>query len=166
MNFLISVLIRILLELTRTSKRYLNGFNTVMIDFDGVLFPTNGKLFDNDFENNEPPDAIVRYIDWLYSHSFRVAVFTSRAVFNPSSYFKIHKYLKKWGIKFDYITPVKFPAIVYIDDSAIFFDTERCDCYKVSATEASEHLIHETRRNWLDRIERRNYQFRDHKETF
>jgi len=158
MNFFLSLLIRFSLFITGTTQKYMSGFSTVMIDFDGVLFPTNGKLFDNDFENNEPPDAIVRYAEWLYQHGFKVAVFTSRAVFNPLSYFKIHKYLRKWGIKFDYVTPVKFPAIIYIDDAALFFDAEHCG--KTLPLEIYEKMVHMTQRNWLSRIERRNNQFK------
>lgn len=126
MNFIFTILVRLCIAATG-ALRFMNGFKTIMVDFDGVLFPTGEKLFNTDFKSTRPPEVMREYIAWLYFKGFRVLIFTTRAIYHPTSYFKMKKYLKEHGIKHDYITPVKFPAIMYIDDAAFWFDADEHD---------------------------------------
>ena len=84
---------------------------TICIDFDGVLNNYKG------YKENElytPRDGAKEFIDTL-SETYYIVIFTAR----PTD--QVREWLEKYDFKYDNVTDIKVPAVVYIDDRAIPF---------------------------------------------
>lgn len=84
---------------------------TICIDFDGVLNNYKG------YQENElytPRDGAKEFIDTL-SETYYIVIFTAR----PTD--QVREWLEKYDFKYDNVTDIKVPAVVYIDDRAIPF---------------------------------------------
>jgi hypothetical protein len=100
----------------------LTGFNTVGIDFDGVILPHGGKIYD---ENclNQPDETMVKYMKWLKRNNFNILIYTSRCLF-PGGYAKTKQFLVEWGLPYDHITAIKLPCILFWDDHAQYYGAD------------------------------------------
>lgn len=94
---------------------------TICIDFDGVIHPyTKGWV--GIVPDDEPPiKGIAMELAKLKVLGYSVVIFTTRAQTDVGSKY-VKEYLDKYSIVYDRITAIKFGAIAYVDDRAIFFD--------------------------------------------
>ena len=103
------------------SKEGFKVKNTVVFDFDGVIHSyTSGwqgmtKIVD------PPVPGIKEAIDEIREAGYFVVVVSTRCM-TPEGKKAIERYLHMHDIKADDITIHKPPAVVYIDDRAIYFD--------------------------------------------
>ncbi|MFR3729121.1 hypothetical protein [Lacrimispora sp.] len=93
---------------------------TVVFDFDGVIHSYVSGFKRADIIPDEPVDGIKDAIAEIRRAGYEVAVVSSRAA-SEEGKAAIREYLERYGIRVDSITPVKLPAICYIDDRAICF---------------------------------------------
>lgn len=90
---------------------------TIVFDFDGVIHKyskgwQDGSIYD------KPVPGIRELIEEL-REEYEVVIVSTRA---KDQLEDMMKWLKKYSIKVDYITELKMPAIVYIDDRTILFN--------------------------------------------
>lgn len=86
------------------------------VDFDGVIHAytkgwNDGSIYDL------PMEGVKESLESL-GEKFKIVVFTARPNIR-----EIARWLMKYGIHFDEITHDKIPAVAYIDDRGIRFET-------------------------------------------
>lgn len=122
------------LKIKKKKKEYIdekenrNTDKRIMIDFDGTIHSyekgwQDGEIYGHYLENSK------EVINELYN-DFEIVIFTARASKTQHEKHErdvnktiknVEDWLNEQGIKFDFITAEKLPAIVYIDDKAIEF---------------------------------------------
>lgn len=93
---------------------------TIVFDFDGVIHDYHGWKGETVIDG-EPIPGIEKIISKLYD--YKLVIVTSRAI-KPEGKQAIKDWLDKYNLTkyFDDITPIKVPAILYIDDRALKFN--------------------------------------------
>lgn len=93
---------------------------TIAFDFDGVIHNYHGWKGE-DIIDGEPIKNIVSVLK-LLATNYRLVIISSRAI-NPAGKQAILDWLDKYKLSqyFEEVTPVKVPAIAYIDDRAVEF---------------------------------------------
>lgn len=103
-------------------KDYDEGYDTIGIDFDGVILPHGDELFDKD-GNGHPDETMVKYMHWLKRCDFKIMIFTSRCVFS-GGYKKVKNYLDKWNLPYDRISSLKIPVLLQWDDGVEYYSSD------------------------------------------
>ncbi len=98
----------------------MNGFNTIGIDFDGVIMPIpEGKLYQDDLSEAKPDPDMMIFMNHLRTGGYTIVIFSSRVLFGKAS--EIERFLDCWDIPYDLVTAIKYPCLLYVDDSAVFY---------------------------------------------
>jgi hypothetical protein len=103
-------------------KDYEDGWTTIGIDFDGVILPHRGEIYDKD-GIGQPDETMVKYMHWLKQRGYKITIFTSRCLF-PGGYNKVKNYLNKWNLPYDRITSLKIPVVIQWDDGARYYSSD------------------------------------------
>ena len=100
---------------------------TIVFDFDGVIHKyskgwQDGSIYD------EPNQSVIKVIDKLRADGYIVDIVSTRCATEEGAK-SIGEWLNKYGIEVDHILAHKPPALVYIDDRAICFDSKDNNLY-------------------------------------
>jgi hypothetical protein len=109
-----------------------SGKSTICIDFDGVIIPWVEDLY----ADVAPLHGAISAIQYLNSLGYRIVILTSRMSeswhrsvaqgawrdFGNKQFSYVYKILTENDIPFDSITSEKVPALLYLDDRAVYFD--------------------------------------------
>jgi phosphoglycolate phosphatase-like HAD superfamily hydrolase len=92
------------------------AYRTVCVDYNGVLDMYEGWKGVNHFYRMRP--GADQFLKNLKKAGYRVVIYTA------APYMHVMKFLKTTGLykHVDFVTGLKIPAIIYIDDRAICFD--------------------------------------------
>ena len=113
------ILNRLVIYLAR-KEDIMNGFNTVGVDFDGVILAIpEDKLYQDDLSQSDPDRSIVEFMWWLREMDYKIIIFSSRVLFGKVR--EIEYFLNSWNIPYDLVTAIKYPCLLYVDDSAVFY---------------------------------------------
>lgn len=98
--------------------------NTIVFDFDGVIYNYDGKWGDIDYLPNGAVAGVKELIEKVRNAGYRVAVVSARchSKHGTLGIDAIKKWLEKEGIVVDEVSNEKVPALVYIDDRAFKFE--------------------------------------------
>lgn len=92
--------------------------NRICIDFDGVIHRYSKGWNGGEIYDRPMPGAKVAIRRLM--KQFTVIILTAR---EADTHHKVRAWLKKWGFPKIKVTNIKPPAIAYIDDRAIHFDS-------------------------------------------
>lgn len=94
---------------------------TIAFDFDGVIHSYNGNWCGFEIIQGEPVPGIKEVLERLIQSGYLVGIISSRAITEAGRVAMI-VWLKNYNIPYSYISSVKQPALVYVDDRGLKFD--------------------------------------------
>jgi len=99
--------------------RFKYGFRAIAFDFDGVIAPfAPNMLFTEDLTTIAPDPTMQELAIQLHNEGYMIWIHTTRCLFN-NQYNEIIEWLRHHRFPFTFVTPIKLPAIIYIDDNAL-----------------------------------------------
>lgn len=92
---------------------------TICVDFDGVIHDYESGTYP---KMGLPKDGAQHALQELIDKGYRVVVFTARADTKEHAV-HVREWLDYYDVPYHDVTALKVPALVYIDDRAIRFET-------------------------------------------
>lgn len=95
-------------------------------DMDNVICETNNS----NYKKSKPIFEVIDVINQLYSKKYVIKIFTSRymgrnkendRLVKKKYYLETKNYLKKWGVKYNYLILGKPSYDIFVDDKAFMF---------------------------------------------